>query len=173
MTTGEITTRPTLSRLTETGKAIQALLLNPDIQDKETLQKALGEVEGQWLTKVENIGHLCKDMDYLIDNFMTEIAKLENQARVLANRKAWLLDYLMVNMIASNETKLQFPLVAVSIVNNPPSVEIIDEKAIPASYITIKTETVINKNPIRDDLKKGIEVPGARLITDRKRVQIK
>jgi hypothetical protein len=171
--TGEIITRPTLARLTDLGRQIQALLLDASIEDKETLATALQHIEGDWLTKVENCGHIIRDFDYLIENFDAEIDKLRAHKKALENRQAWLLDYLMFNMVEKGEDKLQFPLVSVSIVKNPPSVEILDEKMIPSSYTTIKTEITINKKPIADDLKKGINVPGARLITDRKRVQVR
>ncbi len=86
MTAGEVVTRPTLQKLTQEGRQIQALLLDANIEDKDTLQTALGHIEGEWLTKAENIAYLLKDLDYSVDNFDAEIEKLSSQMKTLAGR---------------------------------------------------------------------------------------
>ena len=48
--------------------------------------------------------------------------------------------------------------------NNPASVDILDESLIPPEFTDLVMTTKIKKNEIKDALKDGKEVPGARLI---------
>ena len=171
-TTGEITSRDSLGRLTQLSKEIEALIVQENVPP-EQLTKALDQVQGQWLTKVESIGHLVKDYELTIKNCEEERIRLDNISNALKMRIGWLKSYLMYNMQAKGEDKLQFALVTVSIHNNPPSVGITDEKEIPSSYTRIIQEIKINKAEILKELKAGKQVPGTTLITDVKRLEIK
>jgi len=175
-TTGEITSRDSLGRLTQLSKEIEALIVQSEDRDNaapEALAKALDQVEGQWMTKVESIGYLVKDYELMRKNWNEEIDKLKRMDEALKLRIEWLKSYLMYNMQAKGEDKLQFALVAVAIRNNPPSVGITDEKEIPSSYTRIIQEIKINKAEILKELKAGKQVPGTILITDVKRLEIK
>ena len=175
-TTGEITSRDSLGRLTELSKQIEALIIQSEDIDNaspETLTKALDQVQGQWLTKVESTGHLIKDYEHMIKDWEEERVRLDNMSKTLKMRTEWLKNYLFFNMIAMKEDKLVFPLVTVAIRNNPPSVAVIDEKEIPSSYTRIVQEIKLDIAGIRKELIAGKSVPGAVLITDKKRLEIK
>lgn len=175
-TTGEITSRDSLGRLTELSKQIEALIIQSEDRDNaspEALTKALDQVQGQWLTKVESTGHLIKDYEHMIKDWEEERVRLDNMSKTLKMRTEWLKNYLFYNMIAMKEDKLVFPLVTVSIRNNPPSVAVIDEKEIPSSYTHIVQEIKLDIAGIRKELIAGKSVPGAVLVTDKKRLEIK
>jgi len=175
-TTGEITSRDSLGRLTQLSKEIEVLIVQSEDRDNaapEALTKALDQVEGQWMTKVESIGHLVKDYEHSIRDWEEERIRLDNMGKALKLRIEWLKSYLMYNMQVKGEDKLQFALVTVVIRNNPPSVGITDEKEIPSSYTRIVQEIKINKAEILKELKAGKQVPGTTLITDVKRLEIK
>jgi len=176
-TTGEITSRDSLGRLTQLSKEIEALIVQNDndatVGVAIDLTKALDQIQGQWLTKVESIGHLVKDYELTIKNCEEERIRLDNMSKAFKMRIEWLKSYLMYNMQAKGEDKLQFALVTVAIRNNPPSVGITDEKEIPSSYTRIIQEIKINKAEILKELKAGKQVPGTTLITDVKRLEIK
>jgi hypothetical protein len=172
-TTGEITSRDSLGRLTQLSKEIEALIVQAEEQDSISMSKALDQVEGQWMTKVESIGHLVKDYEHSIRDWEEERIRLDNMSKALKLRIEWLKSYLMYNMQVKGEDKLQFALVTVVIRNNPPSVGITDEKEIPSSYTRIIQEIKINKAEILKELKAGKQVPGTTLITEVKRLEIK
>jgi len=48
-----------------------------------------------------------------------------------------------------------------------------DENKIPAEYTTVETVVTVNRKRILDDLKAGIEVPGAKLVDGNRSIQIK
>lgn len=47
---------------------------------------------------------------------------------------------------------------------NPPSVDIAIDEEIPEKYKVIETKIKVDKRSILDDMKEGVEVPGARLV---------
>jgi hypothetical protein len=53
----------------------------------------------------------------------------------------------------------------------PASVEITDEAQIPGEYVDYKPQ--VDRNKVKEDLKAGKEVPGARLVTDKTSLRIK
>ena len=162
-----------LARLTEEGLKIQAIMelesLNPEL-----LRTELDHIEAQWLTKVENIGHLIQDMDSTEETLEAEIKRLKARKDGLGTRKEWLKGYLLSNMLLKNEPKLKFPLVTVSIANNPPSIEIVDVEAVPSYYQETRTEIFYKKQQMIDNFKKTGEIPaGCRVITDRKHLVVR
>ncbi len=174
--TGEITARDSLGRLTQLAKEIEALITQDENKENGSsidLTQALGQVQGQWLTKVESIGLLVKDYELTRGNYNGEIERLKRIDTALELRIEWLKQYLMYNMETNKEEKLQFPMVTVAIHKNPPSVGIVDETLIPSSYTRIIQEIRINKAEILKDLKAGKQVAGAALVTDRKHLEIK
>lgn len=173
--TGEITARDSLARLTQLSKEIEALYLASDEDDpnKEALSNAIEQIGAQWLDKVESIGLLIKDYEHMISDFKAEANRLDNFSKNLELRMEWLKQYLMFNMESKKDTNLKFPMVTVQIANNPPSVGITDEKAIPPKYVRIVQETKINRVEILKDLKEGKEVPGCFLVTGKKSLRIK
>ena len=166
----------TLDRLTKTGEDIRVLLDGREWeeQDKETLERAMGQIEGQWLTKVENIGMLLKSWEYDTGIVSEEIKRLQGRKKQIESKSGWLAEYCKFNMLERGEKKLQFPLVTVSVANNPLSVEIIDQKLVPEKYVTIRTEEYVDKRQILKDYKEEkTEVPGVRIISDRTRLEVK
>jgi hypothetical protein len=77
-----------------------------------------------------------------------------------------LMNYLKNQLKANHIKFVKSPLVNVCVALNPHKVEIFDDKQLPAHYIKEKVETYIDKKEIKEDLKNGVNVPGAKLIQD-------
>jgi len=171
---GELVEKPTLARLTEEGRMIRQLMLSEGL-DKETLQEALRQTEGKWLTKVENIGHLILGWENdSVPAEKAEIDRLSNAKRILENRISWLKEYTLGCMVDNNEPELVFPLVSIKIASNPPSVVVLDEQKIPAEFIRIKEIHEVNKTDIMAGYKEtGIIPNGVMIETTRKKLVIK
>lgn len=103
-----------------------------------------------------------------------EIARLSALKRQRENAAAGLRAYLLHNMIASSITKLESPLFKISLRNNPASVEVFDEKMVPACFMTkpVAPAAAPDKSAIKkaiagciEDGKviPGIDVPGCRM----------
>ena len=144
----ELQTRPTLRRLTTEGLAIEAHLRDSEL-DKDALSTALDQVEGQWLTKIENIAYLINEWKSISDSISGEIDRLQAMKKSVDSRRQWLSDYTLWSMIEKDEKELVFGgILEVKIAKNPPFVEVIDETEIPSAYQKIYTDIKIDKNAI-------------------------
>ncbi len=168
-----------LARLTEEGLKIQAAMdyaeeNNCDC-DFETLKKQLNTIEGQWFTKIENIGHLIQDMNSDDKAMEAEINRLKARRETKKRSLEFLKDYAMGCMVQMNELKLKFPLITVYVATNPPSVEVTDETQIPKEFNRLIPERYEpDKIKIIDNFKKTGEIPpGCNVIVDRKRLVVK
>jgi hypothetical protein len=98
-----------------------------------------------------------------IDVEIERLSALKKQRQRAAQS---LRDYLKQTMQGLGITKLESPLFAMRLQNNPPSVDVFEIGTVPAAYFT-QPETpppVLNKKLIAADIKAGIEVPGAKLV---------
>ncbi len=77
-----------------------------------------------------------------------------------------LRDYLKSCMESAGIEKIECPLWKVSIQKNPPAVDIFDPMSIPAAYMTDPKPAppAPDKALIKQAIKDGFEVPGARMI---------
>ena len=158
---------PTLYNLTDSYRNIADLLDNPEI-DQDTVQNALVAVQGDIQTKAGNVAVIMQSMAADIDIIKAEERRLAERRRTIEARRDWLKNYLQENLERMGLDKISTPLFQVSLAKNPPAVNITDEKAIPAAYLTIIPQaTVVDKKAIAAVLKEGKEVPGATLTVGR------
>ena len=83
-------------------------------------------------------------------------------------------NYLKLNMEQAGIDKIECPLFQITIRKNPPSVDVFDDKQIPAEYwVTPEPKppvAAISKTLLSNAIKAGAEVPGARLVQGTKLV---
>ena len=120
--------------------------------------------------KAESIALYIKNLDYEIKAIKSEKSRLD--ARLKSKEKSCknMLEYLKNCLEAAKLKKIETPRTAISIRNNPESVEITDEK----SFIGWAQENnddllrykdpEVNKTAVKQLLKAGEEVPFAKLI---------
>lgn len=149
-----------LYELSQNYKNLEELLDNPDIAE-EVIKEALSELDEEWETKAENLAKLIKSLDVDVKGLKEEEQRLASRRKSLENRIANLKTYIEDNMKAVGKDKIKGKVFTLAIQNNPPSVEIVDDFKIPEKYFVVKKE--IAKKEILNDLKQGIEVPGAQI----------
>tara|TARA_A100001201_G_scaffold51623_1_gene51192 strand:+ start:1141 stop:1638 length:498 start_codon:yes stop_codon:yes gene_type:complete len=73
-------------------------------------------------------------------------------------------------MEATKTISLESPQFKIQLVDNPPSVELVEdaEKLLKEEYIKNRVIRTPDKIKIKEDLKRGIEIPGAQLVTKRR-----
>ena len=149
-------------------------LISSEGEISASLEERLEKSTLDFTAKAENISKWVMNLSGKDDAIDKEIARLQAKKRVTENLQRRLKDYLMLCIERANKTKIELPTLTISIAKNPPSVEIIDEKAIPASFLTIVPEHFIpDKKLIAEALKKGHKVEGCKLITDKRNLRIK
>lgn len=137
------------------------------------LEKRLDETNLTFNEKVESIGKWVRNIGGHKDMLDAEIVRLQARKSGAEALEKRLKDYVLTCMQQAGKTKMEYGLFSITIAKNPPNVGIVEGDLIPARFITIKTETVINKTEIIDALKAGEKIPGARLINDRVNLRIK
>ena len=120
--------------------------------------------------KAENVALYIKNLDYEIKAIKSEKSRLD--ARLKSKEKSCknMLEYLKNCLEAAKLKKIETPRAAISIRNNPESVEITDEKSFIGwaqdnnDDLLRYKDPEVNKTAVKQLLKAGEEVPFAKLI---------
>ena len=114
--------------------------------------------------KALNISKWMANLSSESDAYENEIKRLSDHKKAVDNKNKWLKQYLQTCMEVAGLQKIKAGTFSLTLQKNPPKLIVDDEKAIPASYLTIVPEhTEVNKAELKDALKNGNEIPGARL----------
>lgn len=105
-----------------------------------------------------------------IKNLDAEYAAIDGAVCAMAARRdailkriRYLQDYLKANMLRCEISEISCPYFQVKIRKSPQAVNIHAEALLPQKYIKEKVEYRPDKTLIKNDLKSGVEVPGAEL----------
>ena len=144
-------------------------LINDEIANKEgvldtSLEARLDTITLNFDSKISNISYWILDLFGRETALDMEINRLTAKKKANKNLQNRLQQYIKESMEKANKKKLEFDTFTVALCLNPPSVEIMDEKAIPSRFLTIIPEQKIaDKKAILEALKKGEKVNGAVL----------
>jgi DNA repair exonuclease SbcCD ATPase subunit len=120
----------------------------------EALQDAIED-------KAENIAKLIKNLEADVKVIKEEEQRLADRRRSIENKVNRLKEYLQQQLEIAGLQRVKRPTITVAIQNNPPSVEITDEKLIPSEYMIPQYK--VDKKSILERLKNGETVPGCEL----------
>lgn len=125
-------------------------------------------------TKAQGIEMVAREATKYVTLIDMEIDRLKELKACRERVGQGLRDYLKRNMEAAQIEKIECPLFKISIQKNPPAVDIFDPLSIPADYMTTPKPPAPapDKAAIKQAIKDGFEVPGARL-TQSTRLTIK
>ena len=157
------------------GELSQAIEMYNSVESDDDLlrvEKMLNDITLTLKDKALSVGHHIIDMRLDIDKVGVEIGRLVSIRDGLKKKEEWLNNYLMANMEAVSETKIESPTLNLKIKENPPSVNILDEGKIPANYITEKVVKSVDKKAIKASWDAGVGVDGTEVIR-KKRLEIK
>lgn len=144
-----------------TGSYLKVLEMAEEI-DQEVLSDTLSSIQEAIEDKAENIAKLIKNISADIDALKAEERRLSDRRKALEGKVLCLKRYLIEQMEVAGINKVKRPTITVSIQNNPPSVEISDEKIIPSEFM-VPQDPKIDKRSILERLKNGNTVPGCTL----------
>lgn len=147
-------------------KALAQKLAGLDL-DAQTIEDT---IEGSGLVdeinvKVQGCELVARSLEAFNPAIDAEIARLTDLKKHRSSAAKGLRDYIKAQMEAAEITKITAPMVTLSIVQIPPSVEIYEEGLLDARYMVQKPAPAPtpSKTIIAADLKAGIEVQGAKL----------
>lgn len=133
----------------------------------------LGNIEGDIAHKAISIASFIRNLEIESEN-ITSAMKAMNERKGRLNRKIEnISSYLKNSLLGCGISQItESPLFAIRIKHNPPSVIIDDEESIPEKFKLSKINISIDKNGIKESIKEGVLVPGAR-IEQLTRIEIK
>lgn len=151
------------------GKYQQLLNLAEQL-DPELLKDTLESIDDELETKAENVAFVIKELEGQSLVLETETNRLAERKNTINNNVKRLKQSLFDAMITAKKQKIKTNLFTLDIRKNPPSVIVEDESKL-LNYL-IEQPKKLDKTKLGDDLKKGIEVPGAKIIQT-ERLQIR
>tara|TARA_Y100000361_G_scaffold83900_1_gene74315 strand:- start:1043 stop:1534 length:492 start_codon:yes stop_codon:yes gene_type:complete len=135
-----------------------------EIFDDADLQAKIDELVAERSKKEDGIYFFYQDMEAEIDIFSKQIKKAQKYVKFLKNQQENLKQYTIDMYANTGELPKHSALNPIKVSESSGAVKIIDEELIPSIYWYQKTETVLRKKVILEDLKAGKEIPGVELV---------
>ena len=137
-------------------------LINEYETDDPAILDTLEAIDDAIDDKLTSAAYIIKTLQAESKALKDEEDRLAKRRKVRDNNAARLKEYIQNALEATGRTKIDGGSITLRLQNNPPSVLIRDDKAIPGHYL-IERQPDIDKKGILADLKEGIEVEGAEL----------
>lgn len=151
------------------GKYQQLLNLAEEL-DPELLKDTLESIDDELETKAENVAFVIKELEGQSLILEKETKRLTERKNTINNNVKRLKQSLFDAMVTANKQKIKTNLFTLDIRKNPPSVIVEDESKL-LNYL-VEQPKKLDKTRLSDDLKKGIEIPGAKIVQT-ERLQIR
>ena len=138
--------------------------------DRESVDGIIGGFYSSFEDKVEDLAHYIRNLEGDIELIKAEKDRLNKRQKGAEGRIEWLKQYLAANLGYQPFKSTKSPLRITF--RESQSVDIVDLAQIPAEFMKRKEEFSPDKIAIKKELKEGVIIPGARLLTNRS-IQIK
>jgi len=164
----------TLYELAERYRTI-AGMLESDTITREEIDQTLANLQDDIETKVDSIAKIVLESKATAEAIKNEEKRLASRRQAIENHVEWLKSYLLNAMVDVNLRKVKRDVVTISILDNPPSVEVIELESIPEQYIRIIPEQrEADKKAIIEHFKEtGEIISGVDIVLDKKHVSIR
>lgn len=142
-----------------------AARLAEDGLDEATIADTIESISGPFEEKAKAVAMVSRNFRALaaqIKEAEQQMAARRKQAEASAER---IDEYILRSMIATGIEKIQSPWFQLAVRKNPPAVDVFDPKQVPDDYWREPPppEKVIDKALIKQAIKDGFNVPGAKL----------
>lgn len=155
--------QPTLYEISAAYQFLLSDLYNEDTGEiNESVLIKLNDISDTAENKCINVVKVFKEFEKEHKAIQDERKKMEKREKAFKSEIDSLKEYLLTNMELCEINKIECPQFVISLQKNPPSVNYYNKDEIPDEYKTISVD--YDTQRISEDLKKGIDVPGARLI---------
>lgn len=155
----------TLYQLTGEWRALADKLSDMDL-DSQTIADTIegSDVQMALEEKVQGYEMVARTMEAPRSFIQAEIKRLQGLDKAIAARSQALRDRVQDAMAAIGVQKIACPLFEVRIQKNPVALDVYDERMVPPEFWHTPTPVAtLDKAALKDALKEGREVQGARL----------
>jgi hypothetical protein len=134
--------------------------------DAQTVMDTLESLDGELNEKAVSVAMFSRNLDATAAAVREAGKAMLERAARLERRAESIRQYMLYQLQFAQVSKIECPWFTIAIKRNPPAVVIDDEQALPAEYLTQPEPPAPrpDKAKIKDALKAGADVPGARLI---------
>jgi uncharacterized coiled-coil DUF342 family protein len=150
-----------LYQITQEAQYLAALLETEELTPE--LEQELIINQEQLQTKGINYAKVIANYQSESDQIEAEIKRLKGMKESRDKRITWLTESLKKAMIVSGIEKIDSPLFKISI-RRSEAVEVDVVEALPAEFTNVKTVVTADKVSIKEAIKKGVSIFGARII---------
>jgi len=169
----------TLYRLTDEQNRIEDMLIETEGEITPEIAELLEATDAALAQKVDGYNHIIRRCASYAQACKDEKMRFARLQKAYENASAGLKQHIQFVMEAQGIDKLESPTCKISFRNNPESVQISDEEAVLAPYMTaltkamaklpawVKVDVSINKTELRDAIRTGLPVKGAELTQTR------
>lgn len=130
-------------------------------------------IEASFNDKAISLIHVINNMQSDVSVLDTEIKRLTDRKKTIANQQESMREYLRINMEETGVSKISCPLFTITLAAGRDIVQIQDADKIPTDYLNIKTSATPIKADIAKALKSGEIVDGAILVKSKSSLRIK
>ena len=159
------------TNLAETVERVQDLLsegVDPNDESVQELLEKMVAQEEDWENKAINVGKFLNQLSLDEKQVEAEIERLTKKKKSLSNAFTSLHDLLLWQMKEFGKDEIKNPLLTIKVRENPLSVVIKNEEAVPAKFKIEKTTVTVNKNAIKLAYKEGAAIEGVEFIRTKK-----
>lgn len=152
----------TLYELSEQARQIRDMLLDSGMDD-DTIADTL-EAETDIVEKIQGYVYVIKEIEAMAAAAKVEAQRMAERSKTLEARARRVKDTLKEGMQHAGINKREYPEFTVRVQNNPPSVDVLDESAVPSLFFTLP-EIVprLDRKALLEALKEGTKVSGAQI----------
>lgn len=151
------------------------MALNHHFDSESEQQDTLEAVIGQFEIKAQSVIAYTLNQSKEIELLEAHIKTMQDRLKTLKSAQNSLQEYLKINMQRAGiqEIRANDGTFTAKIVKNPDSVDVYDMTLLDPAYIREKITYEPNKTAIKEALKNGENIQGAKLKTNQTRVQIR
>lgn len=133
--------------------------------DPQAIADTIEAESGSLTTKAQNVAYAIKNLEATATAIKAAEKEMADRRKAMENRAEHIREYLKTCMEIAGVTKIDCPHFALSIKNNPPSVDVFEPSLVPAEFMKQPEPPppAPDKAAIAKALKSGNEVPGATL----------
>jgi hypothetical protein len=133
--------------------------------DEQTFSDTLEGLSGELELKATNVAMFIKNLEASAEAIKAAEKTMADRRKAIESKADRIRQYLLDNMLRTGITKIESPHFVLSVRKNPPAVDVVNLQMIPSNYFDAPEPPAptLNKNRLKEDLKAGVEVEGARL----------